>query len=151
MTVLRHNEQMVEEENQQAEVFKEHLQKIHSSPDDPLFDPEWKEIVEHQIGYFPKPWKLALMTMIPKPNKDPHLTSATDEHTHMHTGNFYCVACLFIYSFIHCFFTHIHITKNKQKKTYQKSWNGDGDCEPMLIITCDTKRTVRPELSLQES
>ncbi|KAL7403374.1 hypothetical protein ABVT39_028188 [Epinephelus coioides] len=145
VSVLRNNDKIIEEEKEKANVFKEHLKNVHSCPEDPLFDPEWKEIVERQVslpthlpittntdtnnplikavtitklqehlkklkvkapgedgvdnrlikesateylaqladlfticlhtGYFPKPWKSALVTMIPKPHKDPHLAA----------------------------------------------------------------------------
>ena len=142
ITALKHNGLIVEEDMDKANVFKEHLEDVHSSPEDPLFDPEWKTIVERQVnlpthivpdttqpnhpltqpptlielqqhikklkvkapgedtidnrlikeappeylalladlytcclntGYFPKAWKTALVTMIPKPDKDPHI------------------------------------------------------------------------------
>lgn len=123
------------EDREKANVLEDHLKNIHSCPGGPLFDPEWKTIIDRQVfiptldtshplitpvtvtelqehikklkikapgedtidnrlikeaspefhyqlcdlctlclhtAHFPKPWKSAVVTMIPKPGKDPH-------------------------------------------------------------------------------
>lgn len=39
----------MEEDREKANVFKDHLQNVHSCPDDPSFDPEWKSIMDRQV------------------------------------------------------------------------------------------------------
>ncbi|KAL7370583.1 hypothetical protein ABVT39_004871 [Epinephelus coioides] len=64
VSVLRNNDKIIEEKNEKANVFKEHLKNVHSCPEDPLFDPEWKEIVERQnIKYAAKKLQVCITEM----------------------------------------------------------------------------------------
>ncbi|XP_064862156.1 probable RNA-directed DNA polymerase from transposon BS [Oncorhynchus nerka] len=138
--VLKSQNQLIEDNKTKATLFRNHLQNVHSCPDDPLFDKDWKTIVDREMqktvytsnptpvdhpltrsasieeikthlkktknkapgednidstlikqapdeylhllsnlftaclteGYFPLPWKSAVVTMIHKPGKDPY-------------------------------------------------------------------------------
>lgn len=138
--VLKSQGQLIEDNKTKAILFRNHLQNVHSCPNDPLFDKDWKIIVDREMqktvypsnltavdhplnrsvtieeikshlkktknkapgednidstlikqapdeylhllsnlfttclmeGYFPLPWKSAVVTMIHKPGKDPY-------------------------------------------------------------------------------
>ena len=75
--VLKSQNQLIEDNETKATLFRNHLQNVHSCPGDPLFDKDWKTIVDREM-------QKTVYTSNPTPVDHPLTRSVTIEEIKTH-------------------------------------------------------------------